>query len=381
MAVIWTSHFRSNVFGQGTSLAPAQISDRELRLLRLRAQRLLPGTEAGSVAEAASAAFTIQAQDPPAAALAVRARTAGLTVESARAQAATGSVMRAWLMRNTIHMFSAEDLAWMRPLLAERPRKPAINRLEQLGVGERERTRILKRLSNRVSSGPLPRDDARRLVVDAGVEKDEVNQRSYWLFQLATIEGVIAVAPALDQKQRFIAAPPDRALDRDEGYALLARHFLGAYGPSTPHDLAYWGKVTLSDAKRAFADAGGLQEVTTSSGPMSALPETAGPPATTEPVVLLLPVWENYLLGYEDRSPAVPPPHDRVPGAGRPAATADGLAFGHWRLVRDDDRVTVVIEPFGRLPGGARDGLEAEAGDIGRFLGAEASLLVQRPAR
>ncbi len=65
--------------------------------------------------DAAEAAFTIQAQDPPAAALAVRARTHGLTLEDVRGQAADGTTVRAWLMRNTIHMFATADLGWMRP--------------------------------------------------------------------------------------------------------------------------------------------------------------------------------------------------------------------------------------------------------------------------
>jgi len=50
----------------------ATLSDRELRLLRLRAQRLWPGSEAERVTEATSAALTIQAQHPPATALALR---------------------------------------------------------------------------------------------------------------------------------------------------------------------------------------------------------------------------------------------------------------------------------------------------------------------
>ncbi len=353
----------------------AQLSDRELRLCRLRAQRLLPGAELDSVTDAASAALSIQAQDPPAAALAIRARTAGLTVESAREQAADGTAVRAWLMRNTIHLFAAADLAWMRPLLADRPRVPALRRLEQLGVSRRMQTRILDILSERVSRGPLPRDEARALVVGAGIPKDELNQRSYWLFQLATIEGIVAVAPALDQKQSFVAAPPSVELDRDEGYVRLARRFLDAYGPATPRDLAYWGNVTVTDARQAF-EAVDVDLVATPYGDMSVLPETAEPPSASGPVVRLLPVWDNYLLGYEDRKPAVPPPHDRMPGAGKPVATADGLAFAHWRFERRAAALTIVIEPFDHLPKGTRRGLEAEVDGVGRFLGRDAALKV-----
>ena len=359
---------------------PAEISDRELRLLRLRAQRLLPGGEAESVADAARACLTIQAQDPPAAALALRARTSGLTAEEVRAQAAGREVCRAWLMRNTIHMFAAEDVRWMRPLLAERPMRPAMRRFEQLGLDEAGVDRYLGLLRERLAEGPLPRAEARELVISAGLDPGDANARIYWLFHTAAVLGVLVVSPALEQKQTFVLPAPDEPMDRDEGYARLARRFLEAYGPATPRDLAYWGKVTITDAKRAFADQDGLEEVETSREAMWALPGSSVPPDAGEPVVRLLPVWDNYLLGYEDRSPAIPAPHDRMPGAGKPAATADGRSFGHWRLERRDDSIEVVIEPFAaRLPKGVRPGLEAEAADLGRFLGEEISLRIERP--
>ena len=359
----------------------ADLSDRELRLLRLRAQRLLPGAEADSVAEAARACLTIQAQDPPAAALAVRTRTRGLTADQVRAQAARADVVRAWLMRNTIHLFAADDLAWMRPLLAERPLRPAMNRFEQLGMDHAAVEGKLDLLRERLSRGPLPRAEARELLISSGLEPGEGSSRIYWMMHVAALRGVLAVSPALDQKQNFITPAPDEPLDRDEGYARLAARFLRAYGPATPRDLAYWAKCSVTDARLGFEAAGELVEVRTERGPMSALPGTLeAPPATDGPVVRLLPVWENYLLGYEDREPAVPKPHDRLPGAGKPAATADGRSFGHWRIERADGSIQVVVEPFtARLPKGVRPDLEAEAADIGRFLGVEAKLVVERP--
>lgn len=359
---------------------PAQLSDRELRLLRLRAQRLLPGFEAGSVAEAAATALTIQAQDAPAATLALRARTIGITAEGVRAEAGEGKVFRAWLMRNTIHLFAADDLAWMRPLLAERPLRPALKRFEQLGMDEARIDQVLGALRNRLAKGPLPRSEAREVVMAEGVDPGENNQRIYWLFHVAAIRGVLVVSPALDQKQTFIAAPADEPPDRAEGYARLAKRFLAAYGPATPRDLAYWGKITLADARLGWEGAGDLAEVMTERGPMSALPGLLDPPSPDQPVVRLLPIWENYLLGYEDRDPAMPSAHARFPGAGRPSATADGYAFGHWRIERARGSIVVVIEPFGRVPKGARPGLEAEAEDIGRFLSAEAKLRVEKHA-
>ena len=66
----------------------AEPSDRELRLLWMRSRRLLAGDRLRPVAGAAYAALTIQAQDVPAATLAVHARTNGLTAAAGRTQAA-----------------------------------------------------------------------------------------------------------------------------------------------------------------------------------------------------------------------------------------------------------------------------------------------------
>lgn len=356
-----------------------EISDRELRLLRLQAQCLVPGSETKSVAEAAASALTIQAQDASAATLALRARTSGLTAEGVRAEAAEGTVFRAWLMRNTIHLFTAEDLVWMRPLLAECPLRPALNRLGQLGMDEARVNALLEVLRKRLAKGPLSRAEARELVIAQGVEPGENNQRIYWFFHVAAVRGALAVSPALDQKQTFVAAPADEPLDRAEGYGRLARRFLAAYGPATHRDFAYWGKITIADAKLGWDGAGELEQVATERGPMSALPGRLDPPSLEQPLVRLLPIWENYLLGYEDRDPAMPAAHSRFPGAGRPSATADGFAFGHWRVDRAKGSIGVVIEPFDRLPKGVLPGLEAEAAEIGRFVEAEAELRVDLP--
>jgi Winged helix DNA-binding domain len=53
----------------------------------------------------------------------------------------------------------------------------------------------------------------------------------------------------------------------------------------------------------------------------------------------------------------------------------DGRVVGTWRLAAQAGRVAVAVEPFEPLDG-VRPGLEAEAADLGRFLGATATLSV-----
>jgi hypothetical protein len=355
------------------------VSDRELRLLRLRSQGLLPGSGANSVAEATAGALVIQGQDVAAAALGLRSRT-GLTEAEVRAQAGRRSLCRAWLMRNTIFLFATRDFAWMRPLLAERAMLAARRRLPQLGVDERRLRRVLRTLADRLERGPLPRREATEMIKAAGITRSDDGNALYWVVHCAALTGVLVVRPALERVQTFVVAPADKPLSREEGLGRLARRYLKAHGPAAPADLANWGKMKVGDARTAFEHAGRLREVETSQGPLAAIPGSLDPPESGEPVVRLLSAWDHWLLGWRDRALTVP--EEVAKGARDPfdfltrAATVDGVLFGLWRLERDGAKLTVVVEPFDRISRAVRAGLEQEATDIGRFYEADATLRV-----
>ena len=356
----------------------AELSDRELRLLRWRAQLLAPASGESSLARAAKAAMTIQAQDVGAAALAVRARTDGLTFEQVRRQGARKSACRSWLMRNTLFLFASGDLAWMRPLLAQRPMVPALRRLSQEGVSGRKADSVLEVLSERLAAGPITRRDSIELIEAEGVQRGENNQRAYWLIHLAALRGVLVIRPALDRVQTFVAAPPESPLERDRALGRLARRYIRAYQPASVRDFAYWAKITMADARLGWERAGRLAEISTSQGVLSTLAGGLEPLDPERPLVRLLGLWDNYLLGHRDRELAVPRPAAGWVRAGggllKPTAFADGRAFGTWRLERDNSRITVRVDPFDRIPRGVKPGLEAEVADLGRFYGAEARL-------
>ncbi len=185
----------------------------------MRAQCLLPGSERESVAAAASAALAIQAQDVATGLLGVRARTTGLT--AAKAARARGAC-RSWLMRNTLFLFAERDLAWMRPVLAERPLTPAIRRLGQVGLPPDEVDRLIGVLADRVAARPLPRDEARALLL---AEVGDPGENS---------------AHLLDLPRRGVAGrdrdPPAAGAEADlrPGPARRAARPRGGLGPSRP---------------------------------------------------------------------------------------------------------------------------------------------------
>src|SRR5690349_2658822 len=83
-------------------------------------------------ADAVREAAFIQAQDPHAARLGIRARCRGITAAAVDAARADRSLMRSWVMRGTLHVFPAEDAAWLLSLFSERELRWARNRIHKL---------------------------------------------------------------------------------------------------------------------------------------------------------------------------------------------------------------------------------------------------------
>src|SRR6266699_1525135 len=95
------------------------LSDDQVRLLRLRAQRLTPrsGDGVSDVGLLVKDLCGIQAQDARAAALALRVRSAGLVAADVdRARVHSRTIIRTWGQRGTLHLLATEDLGWLLPL-------------------------------------------------------------------------------------------------------------------------------------------------------------------------------------------------------------------------------------------------------------------------
>jgi hypothetical protein len=100
----------------------------------------------------------------------------------------------------------------------------------------------------------------------------------------------------------------------------------------------------------------------------AALEESAHPSHT----VRLLPAFDTYLLGYENREFAVPAKyHSRVFHGGEivPTILVDGCAAGTWRYEQRGKQVRITVTPFSSFAKSIREMIAHEADDIGRFFG------------
>jgi DNA glycosylase AlkZ-like len=333
----------------------------DLRAARVTSQ-LLDGGERDPAAVVRSL-LAVQAQDAVAARLALRARGVrrAADVDEALEQR---ELVAAWLCRGTLHLVEPDDHGWLLALTAPGRFAGSRRRLGQLGVGQEDAERAVAIVERALADeGPLTRPELAERIAAQGIPTE--GQATPHLLGLAALRGVAVLGPsqAFVLVRDWIGKPS--AVDRDAALAELARRYLAGHGPATPADLAAWSGLPLRDARA------GLRSIDVAEdGDLLDLPGRK-PPADELPP-RLLGAFDPYLLGWKDRSFAVPARHaKRVhPGGGilRAVALLDGRAVGTWGARRRDGRLTVTLEFFERAP---RAAFESEIDDLASFEGRE----------
>src|SRR6266516_733710 len=361
------------------------LSDDQVRLLRLRAQRLIPQSAGAttSVAQVVKELCGIQAQDALAAILAVRVRSTGLfAVDVERARVQERTVVRTWGQRGTLHLLATEDLGWLLPLLGPVFIVAGRRRRAELGLDEDTCTQGMRIIRNVLASqGPLTRAELVEQLAAHGLRLE--GQARPYLLQRAALEGIICLGPDRGAEPTYVLLSDwvdqehrGHSLSQEAAYTELALRYLRAYGPATPEDMASWSGMSLSKIRAAWQHlADQLIELEISGSPAWMLKMCAAwldEPPPHAPVVGLLPGFDIYLLGYQNRDLAVPRQHAKRINAGggilHPALLVDGRVLGTWKSKRKKNHLYVVVEPFDRLAPEVHEGLEAEVTDLARFL-------------
>jgi hypothetical protein len=353
-----------------------QLSDDRVRRMRTAAQ-LLHRPSRQSVVEVVRHLAGVQAQVVSAAGLALRARSKGLTAERVdHARMVGRSIVLTWAMRGTVHLIAAEDYAWMVPLTIETSLATAHRRLTEEGVSAAQAAKAVPLISQMLGrEGPLTRPEiAERLERNAIPTKGQAMAHLVWL---AAAQGAICYGPEREGEKCFVLVEEwlrkPKPRERESALAELAVRYLRSHAPAGPADLAYWSGIRTADATRAWkAIAGRLEEIETARGPRWMLRSSR----IEEPngVVRLLPAFDEYLLGWNDRDVAVSAENrakiNRGGGWLHPAVLADGQLVATWRLKRTPKTSKLEIVPFSELAPAVKRAVVADAVDVGEFVGA-----------
>lgn len=329
------------------------------RLLQLRlANQLIQADGHREVADVVGRLLAMQAQDFGQALWAIGLRAPGSTRTDVLNALSTGRLVRSWPMRGTLFFVQPSDLRWILPLTFERTLASARTRHRQLGLDEstfsHARDVALAVLEGRRDMG---RNDFLSALEKAGIPTSD--QRGYHIIWHLAHTGTVCWGPPQGSQQALVLldewVPAGRQLERDEALREFALRYFAGHGPATLKDFAWWSKLTMADAKTGLSLARDeltemdFEDMSWWAGSQSV--DETPPPRT---VVHALPGFDEYLLGYQERTHVLAP--GQVPrvipgknGIFKPTMVADGRVIGTWRGAKGRGGLTVEPEPFGKM--------------------------------
>jgi hypothetical protein len=357
--------------------------------LRLRMTSLLldgAGRQTG-VAGVVEWFGAMQAQDYASVQWSLGARLPTFTVEDVRAALERREALRTWPMRGTVHLIPPRDAHWMLDLMGVRALAGAATRRAVLGLTEEVADRGIAILRDALTGGKrLTRAECVQALADGGV--DGSGQLAYHLLWYASQRGVTCIAPHIGTEQTFVLlddwVPDPHRPDRDEALGIIALRYFRSHGPTTRQDFAGWTGLTATDAKRGIAVAGGnLARVRVDGVEMIATPTLLDAPLPAPTVdYLALPGFDEYMLGFKDRSMMLDADHKQaiIPGGNgvfQATIVRGGRVIGTWKRSLTKKNTVVDVRPLVVLAAGDRARVEEVLEPYARFTGLP--LLVRWP--
>ena len=327
-----------------------------LRQLLLRRQRLSP-------VRAVERLGGLRAQLAPSPYLALWSRLDGFERGSLERALVRRHLVKALLMRATMHLVSARDYPYLdaavrqaRTLTRARgTKRPPDELVERIVALARERPRTRTEIMSALGFDSRTQD------------VDELRTYS-WVVALARLEQTPECA-----FYGFRGSPTYEPADHQhpplgEATAYAIRRYLAAFGPATRADVSQWSGVPIRELAvgfealrlQSFRDEHGRELVDLPRAPL-AEGDVPAPPR-------LLPRWDELLLAHKDRTRVMDDEHRRTViirnGDVQPTFLVDGFVAGIWR--QEGDRIA--LEPFAPLPRGFRRELEDEGSRLAAWL-------------
>ena len=298
-------------------------------------------------------------------------RTAGATETDVTQAIADRTIVRTWPMRGTLHFVASEDVRWLLALLTPRIVASAAGRHRKLELDEAVFARSRKLFIKALEGGKqLARDDMYQVLERGGIST--AGQRGYHTLWRLAQEGLLCFASHIGKQPAFALLdewiPPSKTSpDKEEALGTLALRYFTSHGPATLADFVWWSGLKVTDARAGLAMAAPRLVSETSDGHEYWLGPKTPSLATTTQSLHLLPSFDEYLLGYTDRSAVIDPNDLRRAIAGGvflPVAILYGKAIGTWRRTRQSQAVNVSLMPFEALN---NKGLKAIEQAISRY--------------
>lgn len=351
----------------------------DITCCRLANQRLSGGALA-SAQEVVQWMGAVQAQEYADAkwALGLRMHRANdATVERAMSD---GSILRTHVLRPTWHFVAPADIRWMLALTGPRVSAAMAPYNRRLDLDAAVFTRSQRVIGRALRGGvELTRQELKQALEKSGIRANGTQRLAHIIMQ-AELDAVICSGRRRGRQFTYALlddrVPPARARFRDDALAELTRRYFTSHGPAQVHDFAWWSGLSVADARNGIAAVERELAAEVINGRTYWMATTARA-RRARPVVHLLPLYDEYLIAYRDRTAAL----DRsrwtravMPDPFSAAVIINGQVVGRWRRSFASRRVAVTVTPRVALKHGEKAAIADAAHAYADFLKVELAL-------
>ncbi|MGD0270611.1 MAG: winged helix DNA-binding domain-containing protein [Candidatus Sulfotelmatobacter sp.] len=299
------------------------------------------------------------------------------------------TLLKTSLMRQTLHLIPTDEFPLY--IAALRPSRfaQAMRVMDRCGITRDESAAIIPQIMETLSAGPLSRPAIAAAIRPKASKAVRFWMENSWsLVRLPIAEGLICYgrgegnAIVFIRTDHWLPKLKLKLMSATEAQCALFRKYLRAYGPATLHDFSHWAGIPMQEVKplRALLDAE-LAEIAGDKKNSFLLREDVEVLNSSPAVkgsIRLLPNFDSYLLAHREKDHLLSAKHYkrvyRNQGWISPVVLIDGAVAGVWSYKPQGKRLSVEIEPFGKLSKTERAGIEREAQGLASFFESDLEL-------
>lgn len=289
---------------------------------------------------------------------------------------ADGDILRTHLLRPTWHFVTPADIRWVLALSA--PRVHAVNAFmyRKLELDSALFKRINAVLTKSLQGGKqLTRVELASALQKSGIATTGELRMGYILME-AELNALICSGARRGKQFTYALleerVPPVRKLERDEALVELLRRYFTSRGPATMKDFSVWSGLTMADTRHGIEMLKPKLEHESIDGQTYWFVESAFPAKAAPTKAHLLPIYDEYVMGYKDRRAMLGALDSEKFSAGSIAfdnlIVIDGMLVGSWKRTLSKREVSIATNFNAPLTKTEQKAVAAAAAEFGSFL-------------
>ncbi len=266
------------------------------------------------------------------------------------------NVLRTWPQRGTIHLIPTKDAPWQVALSSKRMLRSMRRRRTNLGLDEKIFLKTEKIFTAALKGKQLlSRLQAMELLESKGISTK--TGRGYHILITLALRGVLFIGP-MEGKQQSIGLLQDWAprikISREKALAELCKRYFISHGPASLDDFCWWSGLTQKDGRLGLEMIQKYIKQIEVEGITYYYDKSIQVTPLAEEQAFLLPGFDEFMLGYKDRSAALPAQYAQkiVPGNNGMflgTVVINGQVVGTWKRKRLKSKTVITLTSFKKL--------------------------------